>query len=110
MSDWTPQDLENIQDMLDAADVGYWATARHDGQVVVIRERDGDALAQISPATVLDWLATDQPLALIRALGDPYQRAAIASLMARDWDGVDWDAETGDLILQWMIFGEIIYG
>lgn len=110
---YTPADLEAAFDVMCAADIGYWtreAFVNKEG-AVVIREDDDDAEAvRITPAAFLDWCKTDGPAELIKQIGDPYQKTAIADIISHNWDNWDYDAETGDLILQQMILGEVRYG
>lgn len=110
MSAWGPKLEEMAEDLLATAAIGYWANAEWVGSALLVTEIEGDAEALITPASLLDWLNGREPLALIRALGDPYQRGAVAGLMAHDHEGVDYDAETGDVVLQAMVLGRIVYG
>ena len=43
-----------------------------------------------------------------RKLND-YQTTAVVGLFA-GWDGADYDADTADIVVQFGLFGEIIYG
>ena len=55
------------------------------------------------------WLKGDGPARLIQEVGDPYQKDAIARLASWDPDA-DYDAATGDIILQAITLGSIVYG
>jgi hypothetical protein len=41
---------------------------------------------------------------------DSYQRRAIRDLHSRSWDDVDYDATTADIIVQFGLFNELVYG
>lgn len=108
---WTDEALENAYDVLLTADIGYWATIKKHGERSYrITERDGDAVAIVGPAALLAWLTTQGPQALCQQLGDSYHRAAIAAMVVHDWDNVDYDAETADVIIQQMVLGSVVYG
>jgi len=110
---YTPADLEAAFEVMCAADIGYWtayAYALKDGSIEILEDDEDASAVLITPAAFLDWMQTDGPAALINQIGDPYQKAAIADIIAHNWDNWDYDAETGDLILQQMILGEIRYG
>jgi hypothetical protein len=109
---YTPADLETALDVMLAADIGYWTNeARIDSEnALIVCEDDEDARSvRITPAAFLDWLKTDGPAALINQIHDQYQKAAIADLVAHNWDNLDYDIETGDFILQQIVLGEIRY-
>lgn len=110
---YTPADLEAAYDVMTAADIGYWTREAwvNSENAVTIREDDDDAEAvRITPAAFLDWCKTDGPNKLIDQIGSRYQVTAIRDIVAHDWDRWDYDAETGDLMLQQMILGEVRYG
>jgi len=113
MIEWTAQDLESAKDVLLTADIGYWvseARTLEDGSLRLLEDTDDDTDAvTISPARLLEWLASDAPRALISELGAQYQKAAVAGLMARDWNEVDYDVDTADYIVQYIALGEIRY-
>jgi len=109
---YTPADLETAFDVMLAADIGYWTNeARIDAEnALIVCEDDEDAKSvRITPAAFLDWLKTDGPAALIGQIHDRYQKAAIADLVAHNWDNLDYDVETGDFIIQQIVLGEIRY-
>lgn len=41
---------------------------------------------------------------------DPYHREALSALKFGQWDDVDYDADTADMVVQFGLFGELIYG
>lgn len=105
-------DLIHAHDVLvDAGGyIGYWAVAYWvDADTLVVREQDDAREWWLRPKDVLAWLDSDGPAALIKQIGDPYQMAAVAMMKARNWDELDYDAETGDLIIQQMILDEVRY-
>lgn len=109
---YTPADLETAFDVMLAADIGYWTNeARIDAEnALIVCEDDEDAKSvRITPAAFLDWLKTDGPAALLAQIHDRYQKAAIADLVAHNWDNLDYDVETGDFIIQQIVLGEIRY-
>jgi hypothetical protein len=42
-------------------------------------------------------------------LGDPYQRQAFSDLNFGKWDDVDYDAFTADYLIQFALFGDVVY-
>lgn len=114
-----PEDEEGNEFLTDllidaGAAIAYWATAQWSGgDMLTVREweasDDEAAHAVITPDALRAWLSSPAAAELAAAMGDPYQRQAMADLIACRYDDADYDAITGDLIIQSMTFGEVVY-
>jgi len=110
---YTAKDIESATDLILAADIGYWtrmAEMDNAGNVTICEDDDDAKPVTFTPADLLDWLATDGPVELIKQIHDAYQKNAINDTRYHNWDDWDYDVETGDLILQQMLLGEVRYG
>jgi hypothetical protein len=111
---YTARDIEGAKDFLLTGGIGYWAqeaTVLEDGSLRVVEDdEDMPIVATISPTDLLNWLTgEDGPRRLIAATEDIYQKCALLGLMALDWPEADYDADTSDLVIQTLAFGEIRY-
>jgi len=112
---YTDRDIQEAKDILMQSGIDYWtrdAWLTDEGALVLIEDDDENPeKITISPVQLLDWLTTlTGPTDLIKQVGDPYQKMAIAMMMVRDWADLDYDVETGDLIVQQIALGEVRYG
>ena len=106
----TEIDRNAIEDIVIAADIAYWCQAYYEDNTLLVIERDSDKKFVLTIAQIFDWILAGNHNDLVNSIGDPYQKTAIRDIVARNWEELDYDAETGDLILQWILFGELVYG
>lgn len=112
-------------DILEAAAYGgsrYWADISlhsddpdNDGwNYAKVREVIDDWVTPVeygveTAVTASDMFAGAQKLTHPSSKVAAYIKRDVAGLLI-DPDGVDWDAETADCILQFAVFGELVYG
>ena len=84
--------------------VGYWAhlVGTPDSLTVTEREQTSNEV-KITHEVLAAFFASDGPQKLIKQLGDPYHKDAIRAMVLGDWDDVDYDAETADVIAQQIV-------
>lgn len=119
-----PVEKETILEVLEGADL-YWVMAitvdEERGRVTVLWADDGERWDTLDEANAagnevhrktVSWKKLADGLALVARgdfQNDPYQDAAAMGIIV-NYAESDWDAWTGELMLQATLFGKLVYG
>jgi hypothetical protein len=76
----------------------------------IVDKDDQTMKVDVTVESLYRWCLSDGPKTMWLQAGDPYQIQALKDLHLMEWGDIDWDVETVDLVVQGMLFREIVYG
>lgn len=111
-------DLDHEQDIVDflseiPQSISYWAALGQDSndrRLIIASLDDQTDRIVITPASLAAWLKHDAARVVAHVQINDQIASAILRLAAGKWGDTDWDVETCDVVVQLMLFGQIIYG